>query len=197
MFYEQSAAPKGQETPGSAARRPSPEALLLQYREDLRPLGKALHPLYTTSATPAKWAPPSEAFLTYLATHEHVSASTQNQALVALLFLYRYALHIDLEAPIGALRAKRPKRLPTVLSRDEVQRVLSFTQGTHLLLSDAIIWTPADCSAQSDRRRNSRASPNRSARIPFATLLRRTYWRAATTSAPCRNCWDTRMSRQR
>ena len=54
-----------------------------------------------------------EAFLTYLPANENVAASTQNQALSALLFLYRQVLHKDLGA-IDALRAKKPKRLPTV-----------------------------------------------------------------------------------
>jgi len=62
-------------------------------------------------------------FLTYLAVARHVSASTQNQAFNALLFLYQKVLEIDLGA-IHALRAKRPERLPVVLSRPEVARLL-------------------------------------------------------------------------
>ena len=58
-----------------------------------------------------------EAFLTHLAVQENVAASTQNQALSALLFLYREVLHQDL-GPVDALRAKRPKRLPTVLTKE-------------------------------------------------------------------------------
>jgi len=57
-----------------------------------------------------------EAFLTHLAVKENVAGSTQNQALSALLFLYREVLHKDL-GPVDALRARRPKRLPTALSR--------------------------------------------------------------------------------
>ena len=60
-------------------------------------------------------APEVEAFLTHLAVEEHVAASTQNQAFSALLFLCREVLHKDL-GPVDALRAKRPKRLPTVLN---------------------------------------------------------------------------------
>ena len=59
-----------------------------------------------------------EAFLTHLAVKENVAASTQYQALGALLFLYREVLHQDL-GPVDALRAKRPKRLPTVLAKEE------------------------------------------------------------------------------
>jgi site-specific recombinase XerD len=58
-----------------------------------------------------------EAFLTHLAVDQNVAASTQNQALSALLFLYREVLRIDLQEPIDAVRAKQPKRLPTVLTK--------------------------------------------------------------------------------
>jgi integron integrase len=75
-----------------------------------------------------------EAFLTHLAVNEHVAASTQNQAFSALLFLYREVLHQDL-GPIDALRAKKPKRLPTVLTREEVRRVLDQLSGTHQLMA--------------------------------------------------------------
>ncbi|MGE3778282.1 MAG: integron integrase [Pirellulaceae bacterium] len=64
-----------------------------------------------------------EAFLTHLAVQRHVASSTQNQALSALLFLYRHVLEQNLPL-IQALRAKPSARLPTVLSPDEVRRVL-------------------------------------------------------------------------
>jgi len=76
-----------------------------------------------------------EAFLTHLAVKEHVAASTQNQALSALLFLYREVLHKELERPIEALRAKRPKRLPTVLTKEEVFQVIHCMSGTHQLMA--------------------------------------------------------------
>ena len=66
-----------------------------------------------------------EAFLSSLAIQGKVSASTQNQAFNALLFLYRHVLRKELEAAIQAVRAKRPQRLPTVLSREEVRRVIA------------------------------------------------------------------------
>jgi integron integrase len=69
-----------------------------------------------------------EQFLTHLAVEGHVSASTQNQALNALVFLYKQVLEIEL----GQLRfgpAKRPARLPVVLSREEVHRVLEAVEG--------------------------------------------------------------------
>lgn len=56
-----------------------------------------------------------EAFLSHLAVEEQVAASTQNQALSALLFLYRYVLNQPFEEPLDALRAKRSRYLPTVL----------------------------------------------------------------------------------
>jgi integron integrase len=64
-----------------------------------------------------------EAFLSHLAVKERVAASTQNQALAALLFLYKQVLLQELPL-LNAVRAKRPQRLPTVLSIDEVRRVL-------------------------------------------------------------------------
>jgi integron integrase len=66
-----------------------------------------------------------EAFLTRLATQGRVAASTQNQALSALLFLYRQVLGQELPWMEEIRRAKRPTRLPTVLSRDEVATLLS------------------------------------------------------------------------
>ncbi|HEY7428844.1 MAG TPA: integron integrase [Gemmataceae bacterium] len=64
-----------------------------------------------------------ESFLTHLAVERHVSASTQNQALGALLFLYRDVLHLELSG-LDAVRARRSSRLPVVLSRDEVAQLL-------------------------------------------------------------------------
>ena len=78
-----------------------------------------------------------ETFLTHLAVNEHVAASTQNQAFSALLFLYREVLKKDL-GPIDALRAKKPKRLPTVLTKEEVRRVLGHLSGTHQLMANLL-----------------------------------------------------------
>jgi integron integrase len=78
-----------------------------------------------------------EAFLTHLAVKEHVTASTQNQALSALLFLYREVLHQEL-GPVDVLRAKRPKRLPTVLTKDETLRFIGCLSGTHQLMAKLI-----------------------------------------------------------
>lgn len=73
-------------------------------------------------------------YLSHLATDEHVAASTQNVALAALLFLYRQVLQIDLPLIEGVERAKRPKRIPVVLTSEEVQRVLTRVSGTHYLV---------------------------------------------------------------
>ncbi len=73
-------------------------------------------------------------FLTHLAVHGQVSASTQNQALNAIVFLYGQVLGIDL-GRFEAQRARRPKRLPVVLSPEEVQRVLARIEGGEGLFS--------------------------------------------------------------
>jgi len=78
-------------------------------------------------------APEIEAFLTHLAVEKHVAASTQNQALSALLFLYGEVLGKDLDFPIDSIRAKRPKRLPTVLTKEETLRVIGCMSGTYQL----------------------------------------------------------------
>jgi integron integrase len=69
------------------------------------------------------------AFLTALAVRERVAASTQNQALNALLFLYREILGVELPWLDDLVRAKRPQHLPTVLTRDEVRAVLERLDG--------------------------------------------------------------------
>jgi site-specific recombinase XerD len=68
--------------------------------------------------------------LTHLAVDLKVAASTQNQALNAILFLYREVLHQPIDEDIKITRAKRPKRLPTVLSKEEVCRLLNAISCT-------------------------------------------------------------------
>ncbi|MGI8668526.1 MAG: phage integrase N-terminal SAM-like domain-containing protein, partial [Aridibacter sp.] len=67
-----------------------------------------------------------QAFLTNLAVEGNVAASTQNQAFAALLFLYKQVLQISLGKIEDVVRAKLPKRLPEVLTKDEVIRVLNY-----------------------------------------------------------------------
>jgi integron integrase len=74
-------------------------------------------------------------FLTYLAVERDVAAATQNQALCALLFLYRTVLDRPLEWMGEVVRAKRPARLPVVLSRDEVRAVLDQLRGVKGLMA--------------------------------------------------------------
>ena len=77
-------------------------------------------------------------FLTHLADAGRVSAATQNQALAALLFLYREVLGRDLGWLTNVVRAKRARRLPVVLTRDEVRRVLDAMSGTTRLMAQLL-----------------------------------------------------------
>ncbi|MHC4218038.1 MAG: integron integrase [Planctomycetota bacterium] len=74
-------------------------------------------------------------FLTHLAVKGRVAASTQNQALASLLFLYKEVLGQDLGWMKDVVRAKRPKRLPVVLTREEVKQLLSHMQGVPRLMA--------------------------------------------------------------
>jgi integrase len=76
-----------------------------------------------------------EAFLTDLAIRGRVAASTQNQALAGLLFLYRNVLEIELPR-LDAVRAKRPGRIPVVLSVDEVRSILDRMDGVYRLIAE-------------------------------------------------------------
>ena len=77
-------------------------------------------------------------FLTYLAVEEHVAASTQNQALSAVLFLYQHVLQQPLNRIDGVVRANRPKRLPVVLTVDEVSRVMAHLSGDKWLVASLL-----------------------------------------------------------
>lgn len=79
-----------------------------------------------------------EGFLTYLAVERRCSASTQNQALSALLFLYREVLKIELPWVENFQRAKRPRNLPIVLSEQEVSRVLTQLDGVPWLVASLL-----------------------------------------------------------
>ena len=81
------------------------------------------------------------AFLSSLATERHVSASTQNQALAALLFLYREVLKEEVAWTEDITRAKRPRRLPVVLTRVEVSAMLAAMSGTHALMAKLMYGT--------------------------------------------------------
>jgi integron integrase len=130
---------------------PKPKKPLDQLREAIR----IKHYSYSTEKTYVHWAkryilfhnkrhpsemgaPEIEAFLSHLAQEGNVSASTQNQAYNALLFLYRNVLHIEFTGPILALRAKRGQYLPTVLSKNEVNQVLNGMQGLYQLMAQLL-----------------------------------------------------------
>ncbi len=80
-------------------------------------------------------APEIQTFLTYLAVDLHVAASTQNQALSALLFLYRDVLNQPIPDPIDAVRAKQPQHLPTVLAKDEATRLIAHLSDPYQLMA--------------------------------------------------------------
>jgi len=82
-----------------------------------------------------------EAFLTWLAVEGRVSASTQGQALAALLFLYKQVLGVDLPWLDEVVRAKRPQRLPTVLTPEEVGAVLAQIDGVQKLMAELLYGT--------------------------------------------------------
>src|SRR5450756_1647100 len=85
---------------------------------------------------PAEMAEPEiNAFLTHLAVDEQVSASTQNQVLSALLFLYRHVLGRKIGELGDVIRARRPRHLPVVLTRHEVKAVLAELDGNSWLMA--------------------------------------------------------------
>lgn len=125
-----------------------------------------------------------EAFLSHLAVQEKVAASTQNQALSALLFLYREALGIPLDKRLQVVRAEKPELLPTVLSKEEMRKQNRPIVG---------IRVPAHYSAECVTRRARRKFPSRSVRTPFATVSPPTCSRMAMIFAPFKNCSGTKM----
>src|SRR5262245_5076003 len=81
--------------------------------------------------------PEVNAFLTHLAVERNVASSTQNQALCALLFLYQHVLGKPLDE-LSIVRANRPKRLPVVLTREEVRLLLGELAGTNRLVAQLL-----------------------------------------------------------
>lgn len=86
-------------------------------------------------------APEVRAFLNHLAGEAKVAASTHQQALSALLFLYREVLGVDLPWLVELERPKKPKRLPVVLGHGEVERLLGALAGTHALMAQLLYGT--------------------------------------------------------
>lgn len=79
-----------------------------------------------------------ERFLSHLASVDNVALSTQRQALNALVFLYRDVLQIPLDRSIAPIRAKRQRHPQTVLTEKEIQQLLVYMSGTHLLMAKLI-----------------------------------------------------------
>lgn len=98
--------------------------------------------LFCKGAVPEETGPREvKAFLDYLAIRRHVSASTQNQALNALVFLHKHVLGRDLGELEAFARVKRPRFLPVVLSRREVNALLAKMEGTHRLAAALLYGT--------------------------------------------------------
>ncbi len=74
-------------------------------------------------------------FLSHLAVERNVAASTRNQAFATIVFLYQKVFQLKLGTISGVTRAKRPERLPVVLTKDEARRVLAQMDGTFRLMA--------------------------------------------------------------
>jgi len=92
-------------------------------------------------------APEVTQFLSSLAVEGKVAASTQNQALSALLFLYRHVLHQDLPWLEDVVRARGPKHLPVVLTREEVRSIIARLDGTPRLMATLLYAPGCECSS--------------------------------------------------
>jgi integron integrase len=79
-----------------------------------------------------------QAFLTHLAVEKNVSASTQNQALSAILFLYRHILHQEIQFPTDIVRAEKSRTLPTVLTHTEALAVINHLTGVTQLMTQIL-----------------------------------------------------------
>ena len=95
---------------------------------------QALYSLSQQAPPGPNGVPEIQAFITYLATDRNVAASTQNQALSAILFLYRNVLLKDIEFPTDVIRAKKPAHLPTVLTKAEAMSVIGKMNGAPKLM---------------------------------------------------------------
>lgn len=146
------AAPEQQASPGAQSQKKS--RLLKQVRSEIR----LRHYSIRTEEAYVHWIVryvrfhnmrhPAEmgstevnAFLSHLASDRNVAASTQNQALNALIFLYKQVLKIEVGDLGNVVRAKRPKRLPVVLSVEEIAAVLNGMSGTKRLMAELMYAT--------------------------------------------------------
>lgn len=140
--------PKHQATTSTKMSDPKPKKLLDQVREALR----TKHYSYRTEKTYVDWIKryiifhkkqhPKDlgveeirAFIAYLATDRKVATSTQNQALSAILFLYRIVLEQETNLPPGLLNPSRPKRLPVVLTHAEAMSIITSMRGVPRIMT--------------------------------------------------------------
>src|SRR6266705_1286048 len=99
-------------------------------------IGSSASFVSTASGIPARWGEAEvSGFLTHLAREEQVAASTQNQALSALLFLYKEVLKEEIGWLENVERAKQPARVPVVLTRDEVHKLFAHLHGAPRLMA--------------------------------------------------------------
>ena len=134
-----------------AANNPGKQKLLDRFRESLR----SRHYSIRTEQTYCQWVKrfiffhkmrhPAEmceseinAFLTHLSVKEKISSSTQTQALSALLFLYRYVLDREIGDLGKVIRARKPRRLPVVMTKSEVKSVLSNLKGDKWIIANLL-----------------------------------------------------------
>lgn len=126
--------------------------------DQLRQVIRKKHYAYSTEEAYASWAKryilfhnkrhPADmsekeisAFISDLALNRNVAASTQNQALNAIVFLYKHILKIDL-GDFGPMeRAKKPEKIPVVMSKSEVESVLAYMSGTNRLMAQVLYGT--------------------------------------------------------
>src|SRR5262249_14605197 len=109
-------------------------------------------------------APEISEFLTHLARIGGVSASTQNQALSALLFLYQQVLKQKVGWITEVERARQPKRIPVVLTRDEVHKIFAHLHGTPRLMAGLLAASPDGMCSFARERCRFRLCPNHGAR---------------------------------
>jgi integrase len=198
--------PTASQLPGKGRDTSSPKEkkLLDQYREALR----VRHYSYRTEGTYVSWVRqfilfhqkrhPREmgvveinAFVTYLVNEKNIAASTQNQVISSILFLYRHVLDIQLdETALIPIRPTKPKRVPTVLSKDEARQVIAKMGGVYRLMAQIMYGSGLLDKPHAPRRLIKRLPPT-----PFATPLPPTYYRMGMTSAPSRSFWATRTSK--
>lgn len=132
-------------------------------------------------------------FLAMLTTQRNVSVSTHNQALSALLFLYREVLGVKLPWLDDVQRPTRPRRIPSVLTVTEVAALLGAMTGVvHAHASSAdTICTRSVCSEPSNWLVPQRKFTSRYLCIPCAILLPRICCNRVPTFARCKSCWGT------